>query len=172
MSETPQTPPPSEPPPPGSGGGSRSAGNYNADQMKSALQGANPFDLGVMGAGVLAFIGSLLPYYTVHIAGLGGGSATAWHGFFGWFAALLALAGAGILAAWVFAKVSFPFPIRLTVLGIFGVSLICVIIAGLTWPGAPSGSGDLTGHGFGYWLSLVVIIAGGVLAFMRKDATD
>jgi hypothetical protein len=169
MSETPQTPPPSEPPPPAGAG--RPAGGYNADQMKASIQSANPYDLGVIAAGVLAFIGSLLPYYTVHLGGLSD-SETAWHGFFGWFAAILALAGSAILAAVLFAKVTLPFPTRLTVLGLYAAALLCVIIAGLTWPGAPSGSGDLTGHGFGYWLSLIVILAGAGLSFMRMKADE
>ena len=64
MSETPQTPPPSEPPPPGSGGGAgSSASSYNADQMKAAVQEANPYDHAIVAMGILAFIFSLFSYY-------------------------------------------------------------------------------------------------------------
>lgn len=127
----------------------------------------NVYDLAIIACGVLAFIGSLLPFYTVHHFG----SETAWHGFWGWFACLLALAAAALLVL-PYLGVRLAIPVRLVTLVMFVVALICDIIAGLTWPGAPSGSGDLTGHGFGYWLSLIVIIIGTALAFLRKDATD
>jgi hypothetical protein len=173
MSETPQTPPPSEPPPPSGSG--RPASSMNADQMKAAVQGANQYDLGIIAAGVLVFLLSLFPGYYTFDVGAVDGSYNAWHGFFGWFAAVLALAGAGLLAARLFANVSLPFPTRLTVLGLFGAALLFVIIAGLTWAGQDTGGVDIgkyTGHGFTYWLSLILIIAGGALAFMRKDAND
>jgi hypothetical protein len=192
MTETPQTPPPPEPPPPGSGGATgqpasnyepaqgtgggatgRPAGGYNADQMKAAVQSSNPYDLGIMGIGLLVFLLSLFPtYYTYDIGGFSG-SFNAWHGFFGWFAAVLALAGAAILAAHLLAKVVMPFPVRLTVLGIFAVALICVIIAGLTWAGRDTGGVDVgkyTAHGFTYWVSLILIAGGTALSFLRKDA--
>jgi hypothetical protein len=184
MSETPQTPPPVEPPPSGSGGTSgRAAGGYNADQMKSAVQGANPYDLGIIAAGVLAFIFSLFAYYTisVNVSGLGAGSdsASAWHGFFGWFAALLAVAASAVLAATLFAKVKLPFPVRLSVLIAYGVALLCVILALFIIPGKVDCNGISQcedaydyGHGVGYWISLIVILVGTVLAFLRKDAEE
>lgn len=172
MSETPQTPPPSESNPPSTG---QPAISFNSDQMKAAVQGTHMYDLGIIGAGVLAFLFSLIPsYYTAHV-GPFHDSFNAWHGFWGWFAAILALAGSGILAARLFARVTLPFPVRLTVLGLYAASLICTIIAGLTWAGADTGGVDIgkyTGHGFMYWLSLIVIVAGLALAFMRKDTAE
>ena len=177
MSETPQTPPPSEPPPPGSGGPSgRPAGGYSSDQMRTAVQGANRYDLGIIAAGVLAFIFSLFSYYSVSISagGFGGasGSESAWHGFFGWFAALVALAASAALAARLFARVTLPFPLRMAVLAAYGVATVCVILALLIIPGKVSAPGVDYGHGIGYWLSLIVILAGTALAFLRKDAPD
>jgi hypothetical protein len=177
MSETPQTPPPMEPPPPGSGGGTgRPAGGYNADQMKASMQAANPYDLGIIAAGVVAFIFSLFSYYKYSASGGGftvSATQSAWHGFFGWFAALVALAASIALAAALFAKIALPFPLRLTVLGAYGVAALCVILALFVVPGpSVSGTGYDKGHGFSYWISLIVILAGAVLAFLRKDAAD
>ncbi len=185
MSETPQTPPPSEPPPAGSGGATgasgptgptgRSAGGYNANEMRSAVQGTNPYDLGIIAAGILAFIFSLFSYYkvTYSAGGFGAsGSESAWHGFFGWFAALLALAASAALAARLFARVTLPFPLRLAVLVAYAVAAVCVILALFIIPGKVSAPGIDWGHGIGYWISLIVILAGTVLAFLRKDATD
>ncbi|MDX6296546.1 MAG: hypothetical protein QOI51_403 [Nocardioidaceae bacterium] len=180
MSETPQTPPPPEPPPPGSGGATggptgRSAGGYSSDQMKAAVQGTDRYDLGIIGAGERAFRLSLIPgYYTASVPGFSD-NFNAWHGFFGWFAALLALVGAGLLAARLFANVTLPVPLRLTVLGLFGAAFVFTIIAGLTWAGLDTHGVDVgkyTGHGVIYWLSLIVILAGGALAFLRKDVPD
>ena len=176
MSETPQTPPPPEPPPSGSGGatGRPAGGGYNADQMKAAVTGANPYDLGLIAAGVLAFIFSLFSYYK-YTASAGGFSVSAtwsaWHGFFGWFAAIVALAASAALAAALFAKVKMPFPLRLSVLVAYAVSAVCVILALFVIPGG-SATGLDKGHGIGYWISQIVILGGTALAFLRKDATD
>jgi hypothetical protein len=147
--------------------------SFNSDQMRAAVQGSHHYDLGIMAAGVLAFLFSLIPsYYTAH-SGPFSDSFNAWHGFWGWFAALLALVGAAILAVRMLGKMAMPFPVRWTVLGLFVASLICTIIAGLTWAGIDTHGidvGKYTGHGVMYWLSLIVIAAGTALAFLRKDA--
>src|SRR6478609_2595608 len=132
MSETPQTPPPMEPPPPGSGGpASGPAGGYGANEMKSAVQTANPYDLGIIAVGILAFIFSLFSYYK-YSASAGGisvsATVSAWHGFFGWFAAILALAASILLAVALFTKVVMPFSVRLAVLVGYAVALVCVIL--------------------------------------------
>lgn len=150
--------------------------------MKSAVRGANIFDLGIIGAGILTFLFSFLPYYTVHISMFGQSvseSANAWHGFFGWFGALLALAGAAVIALPLMG-ITPRVPPRIGSVVLFGLSLLCVIIAGLTWPAASEAQGaaesagidmgDLTGHGVGYWLSLIVLIIAAALALLRKDS--
>ena len=146
----------------------------SGDQVKAAFQGAHRYDLGIIGAGVLAFIFSLFPYYTVDFSVVSE-SFTAWHGFFGWFGTLCALAGAGLLVAKLLGA-TLSIPLRLTVLALFGVALLCTMLAWFVWPGGGcqgiQACEDATGHGFGYWLSLIVIAAGTALAFMRKDATD
>jgi hypothetical protein len=169
---TPPPPPPSGPPgqwgPPPGGGGFQQAGGGAFDPKS-----VNPLDWGILGAGVLAFIFSLFDYYTVSYSSGGFStsiSASAWHGFFGWFAALLALVGAALVAAAIFApQVKLPVPARLAGLGAFALATLCVILALFIIP--DGGAGDVPGiddgHGFGYWASLVLIIAGLVLSLMR-----
>ncbi len=149
----------------------------SSDELKGTLQSANPFDLGIIVAGVLAFIASFLPYYTVSLGGFASTSNTAWHGFFGWFAMLLALVGA-VLVTLTLLGTRLPVPVRLTVAALFGLALLCVIIAGLTWPGTGGAKSiginvdSVTGHGFGYYLSLIVIAVGTALAVMRLNASE
>jgi hypothetical protein len=137
----------------------------------AALQSANRLDLGIIGAGVIAFIASLMPYYTVSVKAFGissGGSVSAWHGFFGWFGALLALAAAVVLVLHLMGQ-ALPVPVRTTVLGLMAAGLLCTILALFIFPGGSvSGLGIDTGHGFGYWLALLATIAGTVLAGMRR----
>ena len=130
----------------------------------------SPYDWGILAAGFLAFIFSLFSYYTASFAGISA-SESAWHGFFGWFAALLALLSAGLLAVHIFAPATkLPVPVRLTVLIGFAVAALCVILAGLI--DAESLPSQLSsGRGAGYYLSLIVILAGGVISFLRLRET-
>lgn len=160
--------------------------------MRAAVQGAHKYDLGIVAAGVLAFILSLFPYYkgsvstSGNVAGLGSafgsesGTWSAWHGFFGWFAALLVLVAAGLIVAHLL-RVALPVPLRLTVLGLFGAALLCTILSFFVSP-LPGSEGKQSfggvtieyskGMGWGFWLFLLVVLAGTGLAFLRKDATD
>lgn len=185
MSFQPPPPPPgsqppagSPPPPPGGygpppGGGPGGPGRPGGFDAKAF----NPLDWGIVGAGVLAFIFSLFDYYTasVNVAGYGSSSdsESAWHGFFGWFAALLAIVGAALVAVSLFAPhIKLPVPARLAGLGAFALATISVIIALFVFPeDVPDVKGVDTGRGFGYWASLIVIIAGLVLSLMRFQAT-
>jgi hypothetical protein len=100
---------------------------------------------------------------------------SAWHGFFGWFAALCALAGAAVLAVEFFApQIKLPAPGRLITAGLFALATICVLLALVVVPAADSAGSGISinkGHGFGYWISLIVIIAGLVLSILRLKAT-
>ncbi len=159
---TPPPPPPQEwaaPPPPQAAQSSA----FNPAEV-------SPYDWGILAAGFLAFIFSLFSYYTASFAGISA-SESAWHGFFGWFAALLALLSAGLLAVHIFAPATkLPVPVRLTVLVGFAVAALCVILAGLidaeSLPSQVS-----SGRGAGYYLSLIVILAGGVVSFLRLRET-
>jgi len=130
----------------------------------------SPYDWGILAAGFLAFIFSLFSYYTASFAGISA-SESAWHGFFGWFAALVALLSAGLLAVQIFAPATkLPVPVRLTVLIGFAVAALCVILAGLI--DAESLPSQISsGRGAGYYLSLIVILAGGVVSFLRLRET-
>jgi hypothetical protein len=178
-----QPPPVGQPVPPASQPGQ--PGQFGFDPKN--LQGfdpktVNPLDWGIIGAGFFTLIFSFFGYYkySVSFDGLGLGSRSqtfsAWHGFFGWFAALVALAAAAILAADVIAKIKLPFPVRLTVLGGFALALLCTILAIFVVPGNTGGVDGLgvhidKGHGFSYWISLILLIAGTGLAFVRFTAT-
>ena len=153
----------------------------------------NPLDWGILAAGVLAFIFSFISYYTAG-ADLSGKcpagtssaisanseSVTAWHGFFGWFGTVLALVGAAAVGLALFApQVKLPVPMRLVALGAFALAtvstLLALVVDPVDVPNALSfGSCTLepyVGPSFGYWASLLVIIAGTVLCFLRFQQT-
>ncbi len=162
----PPPPPPAGPPAPPPPGGHRPA----AFDPKNV----NSLDWGILAAGLLAFIFSFVSYYTytVSFSGFGGatGSWNAWHGFFGWFAMLCAVIGSGVIAVELFAPtVKLPFAARLTSLAAYALATLCVVLALFLVPnpGGYGGPGIDKGHGIGYWLSLIVIIAGLVLTLMR-----
>jgi len=139
----------------------------SADDLKLAMQDANRFDIGIVVIGVVAFLLSFFPYYTLDFAGVSA-NWSAWHGFFGWFAAFVVLGAAGLLASHMMGiRVLEASLLRLSVLGGFAAALLCIILALFVDP-----SGVDFGRGFGYWASLILVIAGTALAFMRKDATD
>jgi hypothetical protein len=166
-------PPPPPPPPPGQWGPPPADGGQPAFNPANV----NPLDWAILGAGLLAFIFSFISYYTVSVSvsGVGGGSTstTAWHGFFGWFATLLALAAAGVVAVTLFApQVKLPWPSYLIALVLFAVATLSTIIALFTNPYPDFNvPGYDRGHGFGYWASLIVIIAGLVVSLMRFQQT-
>jgi hypothetical protein len=135
-------------------------------------------DWGIMAAGLLAFIFSFVSYYkyTVSAGGFSAsGSVNAWHGFFGWFAMLLAVAGSVLIGMSLLApQIKLPIPTRLAALGCYALASLCVILALFVVPGDTSGLTDVgvdKGHGVGYWISLVVILAGLVLSALRFQQT-
>lgn len=165
--ESSYTPPSASPTPAGSAS-SRSP-------MANPLAGAHKFDLAQIGLGVLLLIASLMPFYSYSVSSngvdYGGASFSAWHGFFGWFGVLLGVAAAGVLAAALFGNVAIP-SLRLIVLGLFGASAVCLLLALFIIPGGGyDAPGFSSGHSFGYWLALLCALGGTALAFMRKDET-
>jgi hypothetical protein len=192
---TPPPPPPSgQPgqwgPPPG--GGYPPAGGAGFDPKT-----VNPLDWAALGAGVLVFIFSFISYYTVDVSTSGCPSSvsaaednvdlpsfSAWHGFFGWFGTFLALVGAGLIAMALFAPhIKLPVPARLAALGAFALAALSTLLALFITPGddysGTSGLGSLgsckidvsVGHGLGYWVSLILVIAGLVATLMRFQQT-
>jgi len=141
----------------------------------------NPLDWGIIAAGVLAFIFSLFGYYKytvslkiLNVSQSESKSFSAWHGFFGWFATLVALAAAVILALHLIAKITLPFPVRLVVLGGFALATLCTLLALFIVPGVEGSAAAAAvgvkvdkGHGIGYWLAFIVLIAGTALAYKR-----
>jgi hypothetical protein len=170
---TASTPPPSP--------ASPAPATRDAGAAVETLKSAHVYDLGTIGAGLVVLVGSLLPYYTISVSIFGtsaGGSSNAWGGgFFGWFAALLALAGAGVLVARILG-VSLPVPVRTTVLGLFGAALLLTLVALFVFPGGGCNDMGITGvcdgvdegRGVGYWLALLGTVAGTALAFLRRTA--
>ncbi|MFT4085312.1 MAG: hypothetical protein QM638_22245 [Nocardioides sp.] len=152
--QTPPPPPPSTPQPAGAGG-------FDPNNALNDLKSAGRENLALAAIGVLTFIWGLLPYYTASSGGLSA-SGNAWHGFFGWFATLLALA-AGVLAILPALKVKVPVP-SVTIVGLFGVAFIFTLLALFIWPGKVSGLDIDYGHGVGYWLALIFTLGGTALS--------
>ena len=186
------TPPPPPPPP----GGGQPYGSQPGQPVPPPAQqwgapppsggagfdpkAVNPLDWAIIAVGVLAFIFSTFDYYkvTVSLSGFGSRSATAsaWHGFFGWFAALLALVGAALVALAVFQpNIKLPIATRFAALIAFAVASLCVILAIFIIPGASGGNfGGVKvdkGHGFAFWIDLLLILGGTVLCLMRAQQT-
>jgi hypothetical protein len=162
-SSPPPPPPPGQwGPPPGGGGGSAGF------DPKSV----NSLDWGILGLGLLTFIFSFFDYYTASL-GPYSASESAWHGFFGWFAMLLAVAGSVVVGMELFAPhVKMPWPNRVVGLAAYVLAVVCMIIAGFVTPGV-SGNipGVSFGRGVGFYGSLIFILAGTVLSFMRAQQT-
>jgi hypothetical protein len=167
-----QQPPPGYPP-----AGYQQPAGPSSTAISFNPAAVNPMDWAILGIGFLAFIFSFFAYYTAS-ASFGGisvsASENAWHGFFGWFAALVALASAALIAVELFMpNMKIPFAVRLGSLIGFAVATLSVLLALAVIPdsdGAAAAGVD-TGHGFGYWISLVLIIAGLVLSVLRLKAT-
>jgi hypothetical protein len=129
-----------------------------------------PMDWGILAAGVLAFIFSFVTYYSYSLGPLSR-DFNAWDGFFGWFSTLLALFSAALLAVHLFApQVQLP-TARGVVLAGFGLAALSVIIAGFVDSRDISGTGIDSSRGAGYFLSLIVILAGAVLSYLRLRET-
>ena len=177
------TPPPAAPaaptPPAQSSAPAAGGSSYDFNQARTTLQGAHKFDLGIMAAGILAFLAGFMPFYkySVSVAGFGGGSGSwnAWHGFFGWFGVLCALAGAVVVALTLFSKVALPMPVYQLAAAAFGVAAVCLILALFVNPLPSCGgfSGCDRGHGFGYWVALILALAGLALSVLRmRESTS
>ena len=118
-------------------------------------------DKGIVGAGIVAFIASFLPYYggSVSISGFHASSSiSAWHSY-AILGLLLMFAGAAIVAARVFGGVAMPkLPVGVNVLvaGLAALGTLLVILRGFT---ADSGSG--AGYSYGVqWGGYILMIAG------------
>jgi hypothetical protein len=140
----------------------------------SAVARFTPLDIGIVGAGVAAFVFSFVGYYTASVGGVTR-TAGAWHGFFGWFAAVVALLAAVVVAGFAMSKRR-PAPPYRVVLVLFVIATVSVLAAlftsgfDMSYAHAVGVAAD-TGHGYGYWVSLVVIIAGTAMSLARVQQT-
>ncbi len=186
----PAPPPPPAGPPPGQwgpppGGPAGSGGSFDPKSV-------NPLDWAILGIGLLVFLFSFIDFYsgaTITCGGrsadISGGSASAWHdifggGFFAWFAMLFGVAGAVFVALALFMpamKLALPVSNRVLGLGLFALGALFEIISIFVTPGYDTGgfaaggcSADI-GHGFGFWFSLILLLAGTVVALMRVQQT-
>ncbi|HST50154.1 hypothetical protein [Jatrophihabitans sp.] len=135
----------------------------------------NPLDWGIIAAGLIALIFSTFGYYTYKIS-LGGfsqsTSVSAWHGALAPIATLLALAASLLLAVELLSTVKLAFPVRLVVLAAFALASLLLLLALFVVPGN-TGNADVLGigidkgHGIGYWISLLAVLAGTGLAAKR-----
>jgi hypothetical protein len=192
----PPPPPPAGPPPPPGGppgygppppGGPYGGNPYGAPQPAFDPKNVSPLDWGILAAGVLAFIFSFVSFYKAKVSTSGscpagvsdasGPSESAWHGFFGWFGVFAAVVGAAAIAIALFApQVKLPIPARLGGLIAFAVATLSELLAFFIHPGTGQSASTSfggckieahVGHGAGYWITLIVVIAGLVLSLMR-----
>jgi hypothetical protein len=118
--------------------------------------------------GLLAFINSFLPWYTVSFEGVGIGSANAWDLDYAWISVLLLL-GLGIAVALPAFSVGMRQVISPAAVGAVGA--VATIIVVIRWATYPSGSdlGVDAGAGVGTYLGLVLALI--VTGFgVRADA--
>src|SRR5262245_28776905 len=106
-------------------------------------------DIGVMGAGLLMFIFSFLPWYGVKL-GNASASANAWDvGFAGGSSVLLCMAIAGLVAAQVFAGFRVPTlgPVQpaLAFVGAGGLATVLILLRWVTYDRPDSGDSAFFG---------------------------
>jgi hypothetical protein len=124
-----------------------------------------------LGAGLIAFIASFLPWYSVS-AGLFSVSINAWSlGFLAWFPVLLMVAAAGVILAQQLGanmpQVRPGWP--LVLLGVAALSLILVLIRWVSLTADTYGfafSGISYGAGFGLYVGLVAAILLGLSQYL------
>jgi hypothetical protein len=127
-----------------------------------------------IGAGLLAFIVSFFPWYSIDVAGFGGGSLSAWNTGIGAWLPMLMLMAAGVLVLLPHFGVQVQ---RLTLiwLALAAAAVVIIVLRWLTLPD-DGGIGDLgllggdsgieSGAGFGLIAGLVVAVVSGVAAFL------
>jgi len=128
-----------------------------------------------LGAGVLVFIASFLPWYGVsynlNFAGIkssGSASINAWHSY-ATLGLLLLLAATVVAAVTLLAAESLPeIPVswNVVVMGLSVVGALLVVIRSLNLPSA-SGPGASVGLRWGGWVLLIACVAHALLAVIR-----
>jgi hypothetical protein len=119
--------------------------------------------------GLLAFINSFLPWYTVSFDGVGVGSANAWDLDYAWIAVLLLL---GLAIAIALPAFGLDLKQRISPAWVGVIGAVATIVIVIRWATYPSGSdlGVDAGAGVGTYLGLILALI--VTAFgVRMDAT-
>lgn len=138
----------------------------------------SPLEWAGIGAGLLAFLVSFFPWYSIDFEGFGDGSLSAWNsGFLAWFSVLLLMVAAGlVLAPHLGVQVARR---PLIWLGVSAAAVVFILIRWLTLPddgglgdlGLLGGSGIDSGAGFGLVVGLVAAIVSGGAAFLVYRAS-
>jgi len=96
------------------------------------------YDIGVLGAGLVVFISSFLPWYGLKVGNFNG-TANGWHShFLAWFPILLCIAIAAVVAGQVFGRVRMPAvgPIQPALL-LTLVSALALLLILIRWASLP-----------------------------------
>lgn len=180
-----QPPPGDTPPPPPPGQWGPPPGGAPA---KFDPKTVNNLDWAILGVGFLVLIFSFFGFYSFSTSGGGfdqSESWSAWHdifggGFFAWIGVIFAVAATVVLALALFQpQIKFPLESRLLTLAGFALSALCEILAIFIHPDFGSASGTIAGvhysssfgHGFSFWVTLILALGGTVLALMRLQQT-
>ena len=171
--------PPPPPPPPGAWG--PPPGGQSGFDPKTV----NPLDWALLGIGAILFLFSFFQYYTVDYGGISV-SDGGWHfgsgSFIGWFGFIAGFAAAVIVALGIFMPAfKLPVPNYVAAVGLFALSTVFYILgffiigpddsACLGSSRCEDAVDNAFGFGFSYWLSLIAVIAGAVIALMRAQQT-
>ena len=141
------------------------------------LKRVTPLEWAGSGAGVLAFIVSFLPWYSVDYQGIVGGSLSAWGtGFFALFSVLLLMAAGALVLAPHFGVQVARLP--LIWLSLSGVAVLFILLQWLILPddggigefGLLGDTGIDSGAGFGLIVGLILALVSAVAAFLTFRA--
>jgi hypothetical protein len=139
----------------------------------------NPLEWAGIGAGLLAFLVSFFPWYSIDFEGLGGGSLSAWNtGFLAWFSVLLLMVAGGLVLAPHLGMQVARLP--LIWLGVAAAAVVFILIRWLTLPddgglggfGLLEDSGIDSGAGFGLIVGLIAALVSGAAAFLVFRASS
>jgi hypothetical protein len=122
---------------------------------------------------IVAFIGTLGPWYTISVAGFGGGSVSGWHGaYLGWLVFILCLVAAVLaLSKAVNVNIPLPLPAALIIMVCGALSVLFVVIRLFVVPGAGVGAGIVgvhVGRGWGIWITLIATAAVTLGGFLKN----
>jgi hypothetical protein len=178
MTFQPPPPPPggdTPPPPPGQWGPPTGGGYPTPQRSGFDPKTVNPLDWAILGLGALLLIFSFFSYYSLD-AGFYSDSAGAWHfshgSFIAWFAMVFSVLGCAAVALELFApQARLPQPNRVLGVGLLGLGSVLYILAIFVHPKFFDEHGVSFGHGFSFWLSLIMALAATVLSVMRVQQT-